>query len=112
MASDGVTEPTLRQLAREISETLPAAGDDGAEVRFYADHLLPALQSTLASLADLDIRYEIECDHLKGWSGPDEVRQRLIATLDASWRRDREPIVQRLIGLEKQIRAPGRARWS
>jgi hypothetical protein len=30
------------------------------EPPFYADDLLPALQSTLASLADVDVRYEIE----------------------------------------------------
>jgi hypothetical protein len=76
------------------------------EPPFYADDLLPALQSTLASLADVDVRYEIERDYLEEWSGPEEVRQRLIAALEAGWRRDREPIVQRLARVEKQIRAP------
>jgi hypothetical protein len=112
MASDGVTEPTLRRLASEIGESHIASGDDRAEVRFYSDHLLPVLQSTLASLADLDIRYEIERDYLEQWSGPGEAKRRLVAALEAGWRRDRAPIVQRLIWLEKQIRAPRRARWS
>src|SRR4051794_26522446 len=76
------------------------------EPPFYADDLLPALQSTLASLADVDVRYEIERDYLEEWSGPEEVRQRLITALEAVWGRDREPIVQRLTQLEKQIRAP------
>ena len=76
------------------------------EPPFYADNLLPALQSTLASLADVDVRYEIERDYLEEWSGPEDVRQRLIAALESGWRRDREPIVQRLTRLEEQIRAP------
>src|SRR3954471_16762887 len=79
---------------------------DTPEAPFYADDLLPALQSTLASLADLDVRYEIERDYLEEWSGPEEVRQRLIAALEAGWRRDREPIFQRVTRLEQQIRAP------
>ena len=112
MASDGVTEPTLRQLASEIGASCTTTGDDRAEVRFYSDHLLPALQSTLASLADLDIRYEIERDYLEGWSGPNEVKRRLVTALEAGWQRDREPIVQRLIWLKAQLTAPRRARWS
>ena len=32
------------------------------ETSFYPDDLLPALQGTLASLADLEVRYEIERD--------------------------------------------------
>jgi hypothetical protein len=102
MARDGVTEPTLRRLASEIGESLTATGDDRAEVRFYADHLLPVLQSTLASLADLDIRYETERDYLEEWSGPDGAKRRLMTALEAGWRRDREPIVQRLARLQER----------
>jgi hypothetical protein len=43
---------------------------DRAEVPFYPDELLPQLQQTLALLADVEIRYEIERDHLESWSGP------------------------------------------
>ena len=82
---------------------------DAPEAPFYADDLLPALQSTLASLADLDIRHEIERDYLEEWSGPDEVKQRLMAALEARWQRDREPIVQRLTQLDEEIRAPRKA---
>jgi hypothetical protein len=106
MASDGVTEPTLRQLASEIGASRTTTGDDRAEVRFYSGHLLPALQSTLASLADLDVRYEIERDYLEEWSEPGEAKRRLVTALEAGWRRDREPIVQRLIWLETQFTAP------
>ena len=82
-----------------------APRQDRTETSFYADHLLPALQSTLAALADLDTRYEIERDYLEGWPEPDEVKARLMAALEARWQRDREPIVQRLTRLEEQIGA-------
>src|SRR4051794_12902925 len=108
MARDGVTEPTLRRLANKIGESLIPTRLDRAEVPFYPDNLLPALQITLASLADLDVRYEIERAYLEEWPGPDDVKRRLIAVLDASWRRDREPLVQRLTRLEEQIRASRR----
>jgi hypothetical protein len=106
MASDGVTEATLRRLASEMGESLIATRVDRAEVPFYSDHLLSALQSTLASLADVDVRYEIERDYLEEWRGPDEVKRRLMAALEAGWRRGREPIVGRLTRLQNQMRAP------
>src|SRR3954452_25522224 len=58
---------------------IAARTTDGAKATFYPDHLLPALQSTLAVLADLDIRHEIDRDYLEEWSGPDEVRRHLRA---------------------------------
>ena len=83
-----------------------APRQDRTETSFYADHLLPALQSTLAALADLDTRYKIERDYLEEWSGPDEAASHSEAALNASWQRGREPIVQRLTRLEEQIKAP------
>ena len=93
-----------------LERTTPHARTaDTPEAPFYSDDLLPALQSTLASLADLDIRHEIERDYLEEWSGPDEVKQRLMAALEARWQHDREPIVQRLTQLDEEIRAPRKA---
>ena len=89
-----------------FSFALHARQQDTPAPPFYADHLLPTLQSALASLADVDVRYEIERDYLQEWSGPDEVKRRLTAALESGWQRDREPIVQRLTRLEEQIRAP------
>jgi len=86
-----------------------APRQDRTETPFSADHLLPALQSTLATLADLDTRYEIERDYLEEWTGPDEVKERLMAALEAGWQRDREPIVGRLTRLQSQMRAPASA---
>ena len=85
---------------------LQARPQDTPETPFYPDELLPAMQSTLAALADLDLRFEIERDYLEEWSGPDEVKRRLTAAFEAGWQRDREPIVQRLTRLQEQIRAP------
>jgi hypothetical protein len=66
------------------------------ETSFYPDDLLPALQGTLASLADLEVRYEIERDYLEDWPGPDEAKRLLLAALDVCRQRDRESIVARL----------------
>ena len=101
MARDGVTEPTLRRLANKIGESLIPTRLDRAEVPFYPDGVLPTLQSTLAYLADLDVRYEIERDYLEEWPGPDEVKRRLRAALEAGWRREREPIVRRLARIQE-----------
>jgi hypothetical protein len=85
---------------------IAARTTDGAKATFYPDHLLPALQSTLAVLADLDIRHEINRDYLEEWSGPDEVRRHLVAELEAEWQRAREPLVLRLAELQGQMRTP------
>ena len=79
-----------------------ARRQDDAAPLFYSNHLLPALQSTLAMLADRDTRYEIERDYLEEWTGPDEVKKRLKTALEACWLRDREPLVQRLTQLQSR----------
>jgi len=66
---------------------------DQAEVPFYADDLLPDLQRTLAILADLETRYEIARDHLERWSGPMEVKDRLLADVEQRYRAKREPFM-------------------
>ncbi len=80
-----------------------APRQDRTEFPFYADHLLPALQSALAALADLDTRYERERDHLEQWTGPEAVKARLIVALEAEWTRSREPIVARLDRLQGAV---------
>src|SRR5215203_762434 len=86
---------------------LQARPQDTPETPFYPDELLPAMQSTLAALADLDLRFEIERDYLEEWSGPDEVKRRLTAALEAGWQRDREPVVLRLAQLQSHMGAAG-----
>jgi hypothetical protein len=53
-----------------------------ARVPIYSDDLLPELQRTLAALADIETRYEIERDCLESWSGPAEVKDHLLAELE------------------------------
>jgi len=89
----------LAVLARQQRQ---AEQTGASEPPFYPGDLLPALQSTLASLADVEVRYEAERDYLEEWSGPEEVKQRLIAALQSRWCKDREPIVERLARLREQ----------
>jgi hypothetical protein len=86
---------------------LHAQPSGAPETPLYPDDLLPALQSTLAALADVETRYEIARDGLEDWSGPDEVKQRLIAELEAGWQRERDPVVLRLAELQRHMRAAG-----
>jgi hypothetical protein len=53
-----------------------------AKVPIYSDELLVHLQRTLAVLADIETKYEIERDFLESWSGPQEVKDHLLATLE------------------------------
>ena len=72
---------------------------DRAEVPFYPDDLLPQLQQTLALLADLETRYEIERDHLESWSSPREIKDHLLAELDQCHRANREQLASCLAGV-------------
>src|SRR5215216_400108 len=67
-----------------------SAQSDEANIRFYSDDLLPDLQHTLAGLADIETRYEIERDHLVRWAGSGEVKDRLLAELEQCYRANRE----------------------
>jgi hypothetical protein len=63
------------------------------------------MQSTLAALADLDLRFEIERDYLEDWSGPDEVKRRCYTKLEQAHRQAREPHLQRHAQLQEETRA-------
>jgi hypothetical protein len=78
--------------------------DGQAEVSFYPDDLLPQLQQTLATLANLHLGYEIEREYLEDWSGPAEVKDRLVAELDQCHRANRERFVSCLDGLRREAR--------
>jgi hypothetical protein len=64
--------------------------------------LTPEMQSTLAALADVEDRFEADRECLAGWMGPEAVRQKLTAHLDARHAREREPLVQRLAELHQR----------
>ena len=77
---------------------------DRAEGSVYLDDLLPQLQQTLATLADLQLRYEIERDYLEGWSGPAAVKDRLVVELGQCHRANRERLVSCLAELQRKAR--------
>ena len=60
------------------------------EAPVYPDDLLPQLQQTLALLADVETRYEIDRDYLESWSGPRAVRDSLVAELEQCHRANLE----------------------
>jgi len=45
---------------------------------------LPQLEQTLVTLADLQLRYEIECDYLEVWSGSAAIKDCLLAELTSA----------------------------
>ena len=67
-----------------------------AKVPIYSDDLLADWQRTLAALADIETRYEMERDHLESWSGPAEVKDHLLAELEQCHRANRERLVLQL----------------
>ena len=77
---------------------------DRAEGPFYSDDLLPQLQQTLATLADVQVRYEIERDYLESWSGPAEIKDRLVAELNQCHTANRERLVLCLAQLRREAR--------
>jgi hypothetical protein len=81
----------------------PTAGSP-SEAPFYADDLLPELQSTLATLADLDVGFEIARDSLEEWSGSEEEKERCRAEIEQAYRQAREPYLRRLTQLQEWFR--------
>ncbi len=77
---------------------------DATEIPFYPDDLLSQMQRTLATLAGIELRYEIDRDHLESWSGPREVNDHLLAELEQRYKADREPLVSCLEGLRVEGR--------
>ncbi len=59
------------------------------------------IRTALAALSDIEARYESDREVLKGWSGPEAARQRLLDLLEARHRREREPLVQQLAELHR-----------
>src|SRR3954447_8820065 len=79
----------------------PASPSDAPS---YPDDLLPALQDTLAALADLEVRFEIARDSLEEWSGPEEDKQCHRAELEQLHQQAREPLLRHLTGLQGETK--------
>src|SRR5215218_6622553 len=87
-----------------IRATEAAATVSLSDAPFYSEDLLPALQDTLAALADLEVRFEIARDRLEEWSGPEEEKQRHRAELEQLHRQARELLLRHLVGLQEQVK--------
>ena len=87
------------------STTYAYAPLEADETSTYPADLTPALQETLAILADLETYYDGERQKLERWSGPEVVKQSLSEQLEARRQREREPLLRRLAGLQQQIRS-------
>jgi len=86
----------------QSAEPSPAGWSDAPA---YPHDLLPKLQSTLAVLADLELRYEIAQNSLEGWCGSEANKQRLRAELEQVHQHAREPYLQHLARLHEQSTA-------
>src|SRR3954452_2849019 len=73
--------------------------DPQTDTRVYPADFLPQLQQALGTLADLQIRYEIERDYLEGWSGPAEIKDHLLAEMEQCHRANRERLASCLDAL-------------
>ncbi len=69
----------------------------------YPADLTPALQETLAILADLDSQHEEMHLKLEHWSGPEAIKLRFFEQLEARHQREREPLLQRLAQLQERL---------
>src|SRR5215207_6369239 len=65
--------------------------------------LTAEIQRVLAALSEVEACYESDRECLKGWSGSEAIRARLVEHLDAHHAEAREPLVQRLAELHQQI---------
>ena len=92
-------------LAVAVEDDTASRNLDHPTARIYPDELEGALQSALSCLADLDLRYEEECDRLAQWNGPPEAKARLGAELAELHHRDREPYVLLLAELHRRMQA-------
>jgi hypothetical protein len=67
---------------------------------WYPTDLLPQIQSALAALADIDVRYHSDQEQLQGWAGPEGIKTRFAAQLAGRYQRERTPYVQSLAELQ------------
>jgi len=79
------------------------SGREAFYPRMYSPTLQPLLQSLLATLADIDFEYEREREKLNKHSPDVNLKIRVLERLKAQHRERREPYIQQLAILQKQI---------
>ena len=82
------------------TSTVRLATDSSMQCPWDSADLLPQLQSTLATLADIELRYYSDQEQLQGWAGPEVIKTRFAAQLAERYQRERAPYVQRLSELQ------------
>jgi hypothetical protein len=73
------------------------------ETPLYPADLDEAMQDTLASLADVDLIYELRRKMLDNWSGSKSQTERLRAEADAIYQGERQPLILRLAELHERM---------
>ena len=76
--------------------------DLNGSVSVYAPELLPAMQSILQVLADLDFEHERDIERLMASETHPELKRQIKAKLDERFARRREPYVQHLSNLQSK----------
>lgn len=79
-------------------------GVESAAIRFYPDELTPAIQETLAILADLDFARRAALERLEEWDGPEDEKAAIASELTIRADAAREPYQRRLVELEQRAR--------
>jgi hypothetical protein len=81
-----------------------ARSDDKAGFpRTYSPALQPLFQSLLATLANMDLAYERECEKLSATTTDLNLKIRVLEKLKARHRQQREPYIQQLAILQDRI---------
>ena len=70
----------------------------------YPDKLLPHIQDMLATLADIETRYEVERERLQMQGDSDLARHRA-AEIEKRYRRERDSCVRQLAALHEKLKA-------
>jgi hypothetical protein len=70
-----------------------------------SDDLLGEIQDTLAALADLECRHQMDQERLKQGAKPASEEERLWAECESRHQQEREPYLHRLNELERRMRA-------
>ncbi|WP_046869677.1 hypothetical protein [Microvirga massiliensis] len=69
------------------------------------DDLLSEVQTTLAALADIECRFERDCERIERWPNSEAARARLRAERESRHSREREPYLRKLDKLQDKMRA-------
>ena len=88
----------MRQAVNELSH-----GYSVPETPLYPADLDEAMQDTLASLADVDLIYELRRKMLDNWSGSKSQTERLRAEAEAVYQGERQPLILRLADLHERM---------